>query len=226
MPPTPFRAVYTHLLTLPAPTFPPPTKLPTLPAALSSGPWPLQPADPASSDAIASLRVHPALEAALHLLNHDLPSAHFLLRKMQAPPAVEGMYLHGLLHRLEADWRNARLWFGDVKEACESKEGGEERGLWDYVVNSGSGGGKGASLTLMDEVEAWKEQKDHSDAEKRLGDWRKRSRNEIERVVEWCLQRFGEAEWEDATKAYVKSGEKVQKIKESMTTGGKGYRDF
>lgn len=40
--------------------------------------------------AISELQRHPTLEAAFHLLNADLASAHFLVRHMQSPPAVEG----------------------------------------------------------------------------------------------------------------------------------------
>ncbi|KAL6242715.1 hypothetical protein RBB50_010361 [Rhinocladiella similis] len=77
---------------------------------------PVSPAKPhISSDAISSLRVHPVLEAGLHILNLDLPSAHFLLRHVQARPACEAMYLHGILHRVEGDIENARAWYGDVK---------------------------------------------------------------------------------------------------------------
>jgi len=39
---------------------------------------------------ISELQRHPTLEAAFHLLNADLASAHFLVRHMQGPPAVEG----------------------------------------------------------------------------------------------------------------------------------------
>ncbi|KAK5231976.1 hypothetical protein LTR47_006816 [Exophiala xenobiotica] len=74
---------------------------------------PVSPAKPhIPSHAISSLQVHPVIEAALHLLNLDLPSAHFL-----APPAWEAMYAHGILHRLEGDIDNARAWYGDVKDA-------------------------------------------------------------------------------------------------------------
>lgn len=45
---------------------------------------------------IADLGCHPLLESALHLLNDDLFSAHFLLRKMQENEW--GKWLHGILH--------------------------------------------------------------------------------------------------------------------------------
>ena len=40
---------------------------------------------------------------------------------MQALPAVKGMLLHGILHRVEADSGNARAWVGDVCDAVETE---------------------------------------------------------------------------------------------------------
>lgn len=61
---------------------------------LVSLPFPIHASPSATSkaltSAIAALQLHPTLEAAFHLLNADLPSAHFLVRHMQSPPAVEG----------------------------------------------------------------------------------------------------------------------------------------
>lgn len=34
---------------------------------------------------------------------------------------VEGMLLHGILHRVEADSGNARAWVGDVRDAVETE---------------------------------------------------------------------------------------------------------
>ncbi|KAF1966401.1 hypothetical protein BU23DRAFT_560211 [Bimuria novae-zelandiae CBS 107.79] len=73
--------------------------------------------DPSLTPVISSLLLHPTIEATLHLLNADLPSAHFLVRHMLAPPAIEGMLLHSILHRCEGDMRNARLWASDVLDA-------------------------------------------------------------------------------------------------------------
>lgn len=36
---------------------------------------------------------------------------------MQAAPATEAMYIHGILHRIEGDLDNTRAWYGDVKSS-------------------------------------------------------------------------------------------------------------
>jgi hypothetical protein len=54
------------------------------------------PYSPSARSAIADLKCHPLLESALHLMNDDLFSAHFLLRKMQEDEW--GKWLHGILH--------------------------------------------------------------------------------------------------------------------------------
>ncbi|EON61786.1 hypothetical protein W97_01003 [Coniosporium apollinis CBS 100218] len=132
-PPT-FQSIRSQLSAIPPPLLPPGhSRLPALTAQ------------------IASLLLHPTLEASLHLLNHDLPSAHFLVRKMQAAPAFEGMLLHAMLHRIEGDYDNARAWYADCAGAaavewCWGEEG--ERGDVPPAVKKegdgkGSGGGKG-----------------------------------------------------------------------------------
>ncbi|KAF4554024.1 Hypothetical protein D9617_5g069000 [Elsinoe fawcettii] len=95
--PEAFDDLYAHIKTFPTPLLPPGKSY-----------------DPKMTDRIASLYVHPTLEALLHILNLDLPSAHFLVRHMQAAPQIEGMYIHGLLHRIEGDYDNCRAWYADV----------------------------------------------------------------------------------------------------------------
>ncbi|KAL9015929.1 MAG: hypothetical protein Q9185_006697 [Variospora sp. 1 TL-2023] len=193
-----FHALYAHLLTLPTPLLPParPATSPSLTAAISA------------------LSLHPTLEAACHILNADLPSAHFLVRHMQAPPAFEGMYLHGILHRVEGDYDNARAWYGNVA--------GSE--VFEYVWEEG--GGLDAAKGFIGEVEGLrrrKEGKGEGEAVERLGE---KSLWEVKRVVEWCAGRFGEGRWEDATSAWVRPSEEYRKMGEEMTSGGKGFRKF
>jgi hypothetical protein len=196
---------------------------------------PKKPQHAALTATIADLHVHPTLEALLHILNHDLPSAHFLVRHMQAPPAVEGMLLHGILHRAEGDMPNARAWVGDVGDACEGyqpKKKGEGEKL-DEGVAKQVGGGKRTLVefvyggedptALVDAVEVFRGKKAGAGEEERL---EKRIREEAERILEWCKGKFGAGEWKDATKAWVKNSEEISKISGDMISGGKGFRKF
>lgn len=189
---------------------------------------------------IADMNLHPTLEATCHILNHDLPSAHFLVRHMQAPPALEGMLLHGILHRCEGDFRNARLWTGDVGDAAEGwrpkkKDEGEKLdaevaekcqcpGLGGSLVEFvyGEEGVQGARK-LIDDVEAFRKRKGGESEEGRLNE---RIREEMAKVLEWCVKKFGTQQYTDASSAWVKNSEEVQKISNDMVSGGKGYREF
>jgi hypothetical protein len=193
---------------------------------------------------IAAINLHPTLESALHILNHDLPSAHFLVRHMQAPPALEGMLLHSILHRCEGDFRNARLWISDVGDACagfkpKSRDNGGEGEVLDGETAKGCRGGEGVETDLLsfvygekgveegkrliDDVESFRKRKGGSDEEERLV---QRIREEMGRVLEWCVKKFGTKPMNDASSAWVKNSEEVQKISNDMVSGGKGYRKF
>ncbi|MFD0671551.1 hypothetical protein [Cohnella sp. GCM10027633] len=50
----------------------------------------------------------PAWKAALHLWNDDLEAAHELVQELRSPT---GSVLHGIVHRREGDYDNARYWF-------------------------------------------------------------------------------------------------------------------
>lgn len=193
---------------------------------------------PELTAAITDLRLHPTIEAALHLLNSDLPSAHFLVRHMQAPPAVEGMLLHGILHRAEGDFNNSRAWISDVKDACEGfqpkkkderqkldedvfdQTKGVEKTLVEYVY------GDSEPSSLIDDVEGFRKKKQNQRGKREEGDLEERSREELRLVIEWCKAKFGTGEWKDATKAWVKNSEEISKMSGDMVSGGKGHRDF
>jgi hypothetical protein len=192
---------------------------------------------PALTATISDAQFHPTIEAALHIANSDLPSAHFLVRHMQAPPAVEGMLLHGILHRAEGDFDNARAWIGDVGDACEGfvpkkKQEGErldegvfervkgvkeeEKSLVEYVYGDTEPG------KLIDDVEAFRSKKAGGSEE----EIEERIRGELGRVLEWCKGKFGDGEWKDASSAWVKNSEEIQAMSNEMTSGDKGFRKF
>lgn len=159
------------------------------------------------SHAIASLSVHPTLEAILHILNGDLSSAHFLCRHMQNKPAGEGMFIHGLLHRVEGDYRNAEAWYGDV---CASD--GFKR-CWP--------GGLEEAKRFIAEIETFVKAKQGD-----IGKLEEESKREVDGLVSWCKEKFGTGKLEDGTQAWVKPSEKEREMAAKMLVGGEGWRQF
>ena len=184
-----FESCYAHLLELRPPLLPP-----------------SKPTDPSLTDAISSLYVHPALEAALHLLNNDLPSTHFLVRHMEAPPAYEAMYLHGILHRIEGDYDNARAWYRDVQSSEVF------RSNWQRIDNA---------LGFIDQVERLVKQKNGSEKELEV-----RSVEEIKGVVDFVVKKFGSGKHGDARSAWVQSEGENKKLGQEMVSGDRGFRKF
>lgn len=195
---------------------------------------------------ISNLSIHPVLESALHILNMDLPSAHFLLRHMQAAPASEAMYLHGLLHRIEGDLDNTRAWYGDVKDAeafrwvwggmgpegaaSSVEEGQNERSM------ASADEAFGSAMAFLDQVELYKNSllssragsknvsgKPQALSEQELVDI---SIREIRRVLSFCERKFGTSPVVDASKVWVSMNEKHADKAAEMITGGEGWREF
>lgn len=77
-------------------------------------PSPLVPSsvrDAALDGTIAGLDAPPALRSALHLWNDSLDRCHALAQDIETPT---GSYLHGVMHRREPDYGNAKYWFRRV----------------------------------------------------------------------------------------------------------------
>ena len=184
-----FSDVYSQLLQESPPLLPPP-----------------KPRSATLNKQIADLHVHPTLEAILHILNLDLPSAHFLVRHMESPPAYEGMLIHGILHRVEGDYNNARAWYGDVKDSHVFQA------VWKNEKEA---------LNFIDEVE--KLRKEGIGDKDELG-WR--SHDEIKAVVSICAKKFGTNRIEDARGAWVQSDNRKQQQATNMIVGGEGWRKF
>ena len=191
-----FTTLYYHLKTTnPYPVLPPPSP---------------HPSNPSLSNAIASLSLHPTLEALLHILNRDLSSAHFLVRHMEAKPAVEGMFVHGILHRVEGDYRNAEAWYGDVQESECFKA----------VWPEGMGGLEGGSGFIR-KVEALRKEGKGS-----LEELQRESGREFEALRDFLVKKFGLERVEDATTVWVGKSEEGKKQHAGQLVGGEGWRQF
>ena len=175
---------------------------------------------------IANLSLHPTLEAALHILNLDLPSAHFLLRHMQCAPAWEGMFLHGILHRVEGDYDNARAWYRDVKDSevftyAWGKSSESEPEPESESRTAKSKNGIDAALAMIADIQSLNEtgQGDRDELESR-------SLDEIQAVVAFCAKRFGVQSVADAREAWTRNEGKIDDKAQAMVIGGEGWRQF
>ncbi|KAG4026857.1 hypothetical protein MFRU_035g00090 [Monilinia fructicola] len=208
---TTFKSLHAQLLKIPAPLLPP-----------------VSPHDPNLTSEIASLQLHPTLETALHLLNLDLPSAHFLARHMQSAPAFEGMYLHGILHRIEGDYDNARAWYSDIKESeIYSKLWGKDGQTWKAWQEEHKNGGGRESLDngqkFLDAIQKFKETQGKEGEKASLVE---QSRVEIDGIIKWCVSKFGTARMMDASSAWVRPSEEIKKMGEDQVSGDSGRRKF
>lgn len=137
---------------------------------------------------------------------------------MQAAPAYEGMYLHGILHRIEGDYDNARAWYGDVADSEVFRK------VWE-----GSKGGKEGALEFVGRVERLRKGKGRGEGEEGREErevLERESAREIGGVVEWCVGRFGTEAWRDASMVWTRPDEEHRKVGNEMVSGGKGYREF
>ena len=116
------------------------------------------------------------------------------------------MFLHGILHRIEGDYDNARAWYSNVADSEVFTK------VWD---------GEEAAREFIGQVEALVKKREGNKQE-----LEKESLREIKAVVEYCREKFGEEEVKDATGAWVRPGEDHRKMGEEMVSGGKGYRQF
>ena len=125
---------------------------------------------------------------------------------MQAAPAFEGMYLHGILHRIEGDYDNARAWYGNVAstDVFGKNWKSEEEGL-EFI-------GKIEALNTKGEGD-----------KESLG---KESVQEIKGVVDFCVDKFGKGTVEDASAAWKQPEGEHKKMGQDMVSGDKGYRHF
>ncbi|ETN39426.1 uncharacterized protein HMPREF1541_05649 [Cyphellophora europaea CBS 101466] len=195
--------------------------LPSSPAQLHLS----QQASSGSRPTIASLSLHPALEAALHLLNNDLPAAHFLVRHAQSAPAWECMYLHGILHRIEGDIQNARCWYGDVKdsEALTSVWSAAETSWEDFLnrveISRDSVASRKGSKTQVAASEGVDWEKEEEEL-KNMSSW------ELRKVLEHLEEKFGTKEVVDSSDMWVQPGGKHADKANAMIVGGEGWREF
>ena len=107
-------------------------------------------------------------------------------------------------------WREVKRWSGEDGAV----------GLVGFVY--GEAGVEGA-LGLVGDVEDFRKRKGGGGER---GGLEGTVREEVGRVVEWCVGKFGGGAGGEASSAWTKNSEEVQRMSDSMVAGGKGYREF
>lgn len=142
---------------------------------------------------------------------------------MQSAPAFEGMYLHGILHRIEGDYDNARAWYSDVKESeCYISVWGKEGCSWKDVKDKDDGKSKlDRGQQFLNKVQEFKQKKVG-----RREELEEESRRELDTVIEWCKKKFGTERMEDASKVWVQPNSEIRQMGEDQVSGASGRRKF
>ena len=136
---------------------------------------------------------------------------------MEAKPAVEGMFVHGILHRVEGDYRNAEAWYGDVKDSeCfkavwPGSEDGDGEGM----------GGLEGGLAFIRRVEGLRKE-----GKGNLEELQEESGRELDALKDFLVGKFGLERVEDATKVWVGKSEEGKKQHAGQLVGGEGWRQF
>jgi hypothetical protein len=130
---------------------------------------------------------------------------------MQAAPQYESMVLHGILHRIEGDYENARAWYRDAKDSEVFRAVWGEDGL-------------GKAMDFLRRIEVLRKETKNEDISEvhQLQDGSKR---EIKTLLEFCEKKFGTQKVEDASAIWVQD-EKSSRKGSDMVIGGEGWRQF
>jgi hypothetical protein len=135
------------------------------------------------------------------------------------------MFLHGILHRIEGDYDNARMWYSDVKESEIYQKIWGSDGLTFKEVSHKTGmeGELDAGQKFLITIQKFKESKTEDGDSENL---EAESRREIETIIDWCVTKFGKERILDASEVWVKPSDDLRNIGEAQVSGSAGRRKF
>jgi hypothetical protein len=134
---------------------------------------------------------------------------------MQAAPQHEAMCLHGILHRIEGDYNNARAWYGNVKDSVVFHE------VWNLHKETSGTEDAMAFLTRIEILR--KETKITERKDKEVKSLELESLREIKAVLKFCEDKFRTCKVEDASKIWMQD-EKSSGKGNNMIVCGEGWR--
>lgn len=130
--------------------------------------------------------------------------------------------MHGILHRIEGDFDNARAWYADV-----SKWDGFEK-IWGASTAAAEDDGQKAPAQdnandFLDRIEVCVRDGAQQNPPQ---DLEKASRDEIGKLLDWCVEKFGAEQDLDASKDWVQPSEEIARKGQDMVSGSAGHRTF
>ncbi|KZT19862.1 hypothetical protein NEOLEDRAFT_1141489 [Neolentinus lepideus HHB14362 ss-1] len=185
-------------------------------------------------------------------MNYSLYAPHFILRKMQNSRG--GQHLHGILHRVEGDYENARIWYREASGTetppteVTNREGEDvfvefwarqTQLLKDTdaeKIEDKAQRARAAAIAFVDRVEKMKEQSKGQVFEAGLGTAERKelediSKAELNAIAEWAGKKFGWESWgegvggaKDASSAYTGNTQEQKEV--FMKQMGEGIRSF
>lgn len=136
---------------------------------------------------------------------------------------------------MEGDYDNARMWYHDCKdgEVFQVVWGKDGKGFKDVMEEReefGKGGKREGEMDggqrFLNGVQAFGRGGKKVRSAEEEAELEKESRREIEAVVNFCVRKFGEGRWEDASSAWVKNSEEIQDLSDKQINGNEGHRKF
>ena len=121
------------------------------------------------------------------------------------------MMLHGVLHRIEGDYENARCWYRDVKESEVFQSAWGQDGL-ERVME------------FVRQVEILRKETKIKDP-KVVGELEQESTREVKAIIEYCEKEFGTGKVVDASEIWCQDKKSNAKGND-MVVGGEGWRQF
>lgn len=154
------------------------------------------------------------------------------------PPKAEGLFVHGILHRVEGDYENARAWWRDgavcapgVIARVHTGGVGDAEGIIDATCAFRVAYERGYAVARRrmgyDAVSVAEEgSREEEEEEEEFAALKAAHDGELRRVWSWCVQRYGVERWVDASGEFGEKSDKYRELAGAQLVGGEGWRVF
>lgn len=130
--------------------------------------------------------------------------------------------MHGILHRIEGDYDNARAWYSNVSDWEGFKK------FWGSTDSPGEENGQKLprQKSARDFLGSIEKRSGKGGDREGLEPLQSESRAELESLLDWCLEKFGTTMHKDATKDWVAPSDELKQMGIDQVSGSAGPRKF